>query len=250
MKVKLKLTSENEYIVLPLHHNYAIQTMLYKNLPKFLSDFLHDVGFFYNGRRFKLFTFSKIQSKHFKLLKDKKLIKYKTPITLYISSAVADITKFWGETFLKKDKIYLGKNELLLEEIEVLPNPEFKEQMLIKTLSPITVYRTFENGKKYYRYYSPDEEEFQNLIKENLKKKYQIVSSKELTDFPFEIKPYKNIKKVLFKYKNFPIEAYEGVFQIKTDPEIFKKVYDAGLGAKNSQGFGMIEVVENGKKRS
>ena len=49
---------------------------------------------------------------------------------------------------------------------------------------------------------------------------------------------------MLLKYENFPIEAYEGTFQIETDPSMFKVVYDAGLGAKNSQGFGMVEVVE------
>ncbi|NPA53824.1 MAG: CRISPR-associated endoribonuclease Cas6 [Aquificae bacterium] len=247
MRLKLVLSSDKNYISLPLHHNYALQVMLYKSLPNFLSNFLHSIGYFYKGRKFKLFTFSKIQSKHFIFLKEKKIIKYQTPITLYVSSGISDITKSWGETFLKKDKVILGKNELYLEEIEILTSPIFKEEMLIKTLSPITVYRTFENDKKYYRYYSPNEKEFQELIKENIRKKYQIITRKELKDFPFEIKPHENIKKVLFKYKNFPIEAYEGIFKIKTDPEIFKTVYDTGLGAKNSQGFGMIEVIENDK---
>jgi len=253
LRIRLILESEYDFIKLPLHHNIVVQGMLYKNLPESLSSFLHELGFFYKGRRFKLFTFSKINSDRFVLVRKNgriKDIKYKTPIALFISSGISDITKNWGKTFLNKEKIKLGKNELFLDSIEVLQMPKFREQMIIKTLSPITVYRTFTDGKKYYRYYSPIEPEFEVLLKENLRKKYHIITGIELTDFPFEIKPYKNIKKVLFKYKNFPIEAYEGVFQIKTDPEIFKKVYDAGLGAKNSQGFGMIEVVENGKKRS
>jgi CRISPR-associated endoribonuclease Cas6 len=219
--------------------------MLYKNLPKQLSDFLHDIGFFYNKRQFKLFTFSKIKSEHFILIrKNGKVvnIKYKTPIIIYLSSAIGDFTKNWGETFIKKNKIFLGRNQLYLESIEVLQNPTFKEEMEIKTLSPITVYKTFENEKKYYRYYSPSEPEFQELIKENLRKKYEIITGEEIPEFPIEIQPIKT-KKVLFKYKDFPIEAYEGTFKIKTNPELFKKVYDAGLGAKNSQGFGMVEVM-------
>ncbi|WP_029522369.1 CRISPR-associated endoribonuclease Cas6 [Persephonella sp. KM09-Lau-8] len=244
MRLKLSFTSDIEYITLPLHHNYAIQSMLYKNLPKFLSDFLHDMGFFYKGRPFKLFTFSKIQSEHFIPLKKSRRIKYRTPIGLFISSSVSDITKNLGETFIKKDKVVLGRNTLFLESIEIEPLPEFKEEFYIKTLSPITVYRTFENGKKYYRYYFPQEKDFNELIRKNLAKKYNIITGKEIEDFPIEIQP-KNIKKVLFKYKDFPIEAYEGIFKIKTNPEMFKVVYDAGLGAKNSQGFGMIEVVSD-----
>jgi CRISPR-associated endoribonuclease Cas6 len=35
-----------------------------------------------------------------------------------------------------------------------------------------------------------------------------------------------------------------GQYKITTsDPELFSVAYDAGLGAKNSQGFGMIEKV-------
>ena len=243
MRLKISFVSDREYITLPLHHNKTVQGMFYKSLPRPLSDFLHEMGFFYNGRKFKLFTFSKIQSSHFIPLKSKKRIKYKTPITLYISSGVDEFTKNWGDFLLKSHRILLGKNELYLGSIEAVKTPVFKEEMLIRTLSPITVYRTFENEGKYYRYYSPQEPEFQELISENLRKKFEILSGKKLDKFPIQIQPTGKIRKVLFKYKDFPIEAYEGTFKIKTDPEMFKTVYDTGLGAKNSQGFGMIEVL-------
>jgi len=243
LKLKISFSSEKDYIQLPLHHNALIQAMLYKSLPKPLAQYLHDIGFFYQKRSFKLFTFSKIQSEHFIPLIKAKKIKYKTPINIYISSVINEISQRWGETFLKKERVFLGKNPLFLESIEIQPTPTFKEEFLIKTLSPITVYRTFENGKKYYRYYSPEEEDFQELVQINLTKKYNLITGKNIDKFPITIKPEKNIKKVLFKYKNFPIEAYEGIFKIKTVPEMFKVVHDSGLGAKNSQGFGMVEVM-------
>ncbi|WP_297888801.1 CRISPR-associated endoribonuclease Cas6 [Sulfurihydrogenibium sp.] len=239
MRLKIRLNSDKEYIALPIHHNYLLQSMLYKNLPKQLANFLHDVGFSYEKRSFKLFTFSKIQSEHFKISNQQ--IIYKAPISIYISSAVNDITKNWGETFIRKEYFLLGSNELFLESIEVITNPDFKDKMTIKTLSPITTYRTFEKDKKYYRYYSPTETDFQELIKENLRKKYEVISGEKIPDFPLKIKPIKT-RKLLLKYKDFPIEAYEGTFEINTQPNLFKTVYDAGLGAKNSQGFGMIEV--------
>lgn len=245
MRLKLTLNSDLEYITLNIHHNYIVQSMLYKNLPKPLANFLHDIGFFYNKRQFKLFTFSKIQSEYFILIKKKgkvEKIKYKTPISICISSAISTIAKNWGETFIKKDNIFLEKNPLYIEKIEVIPTPNIKQELTIKTLSPITVYRTFENGKKYYRYYSPQEPEFQQLLKENLKKKYELITGKETPDLSFDIEEAKT-RKILVKYKDFPVESYEGVLKVKTDPEIFKAVYDAGLGAKNSQGFGMIEVI-------
>ncbi len=248
MRLRLVLNANEDFISLPLHHNKIIQAMLYRNLPPQIGKFLHDIGFFYEKRRFKLFTFSKIISKKFKIISSKdgkKFVKYKTPITLYISSALGDIANTWGERFLKVPEIKLGKNSMFLEEIEVLTKPSFKEEMTIRTLSPITAYRTFENGKKYYKYYSPEEPEFNELIKENLRKKYKVLTNDDLEEFPLDLEPVKNVRKIILKYKDFPIEAYEGIFKIKTDPEKFKIIYDAGLGAKNSQGFGMIEVVED-----
>ena len=219
--------------------------MLYKSLPKFLSEFLHNIGFFYNGRKFKLYTFSKIQSQYFKIYKDTKRISFKTPITIFISSAVNEITRSLGETFLKKDIIKLGKNELYLEEMEILNSPKIENsEIKIKTLSPITAYQTFEkeNGRKFYKYYNPSEPQFERLLKENAKKKYEIITGKNIKNFQFEIKPLKT-RKALIKYKDFMIEGYDGEFLIKTQPDILKTIYDAGLGAKNSQGFGMVEML-------
>jgi len=80
-------------------------------------------------------------------------------------------------------------------------------------------------------------------VKNNIKKKYEIITGKKVNDFEFDIKPKGKTRHVPLKYKNFFIKGVEGEFILETNPEIFKEVYDAGLGAKNSQGFGMVEVV-------
>jgi CRISPR-associated endoribonuclease Cas6 len=249
LRLKITFSAYKEWIKLPIHHNKIIQSTLYNNLPKELSDFLHNIGFYYNNRPFKLFTFSRIFSEKFYFDKSQKLgikqnssIFFKSPIYLYISSSVIDLVENWGNFLIKTSDIKLYKNDVYIESIESVGFEDFKAEMIIRTLSPITVYKTFENGKKYYRYYTPMEPEFEELIKENLKKKYELITGDTIKEFPISITPIKT-KKVLLKYENFPIEAYEGTFKIKTDPDMFKIVYDAGLGAKNSQGFGMMEVV-------
>ncbi|NPA58211.1 MAG: CRISPR-associated endoribonuclease Cas6 [Aquificae bacterium] len=245
MRLKLVLNSYQPFINLPLHHNVTIQGMLYKSLPKILLDFLNEIGFFHTGKKFKPFTFSRIYSERFVLDKDKKRIKYKAPITIYLSSAVNGKAKNWDGSIPEGEKIQLGKNELFLEKIVVKREPEFGEEFYIRTLSPITVYRTFENEnqKKFYQYYNPSQEEFEELIRDNLKKKYSFITGREIDHFPIKIESTERLRKVLIKYRDFPVEAYDGVFKIKTDPEMFKVVYDTGLGSKNSQGFGMIEVL-------
>ncbi|RMA93079.1 CRISPR-associated endoribonuclease Cas6 [Hydrogenothermus marinus] len=242
MRIKLVLNSEKNFISLPIHHNEIIQAMLYKSLPSSIAKYLHDTGFFFNGRKFKLFTFSKIYTEKF-IIKDEEIF-YKTPITIFISSAIEDIGLNWGENFLKKDIVNLGKNKLFLEEIQILKKPDLKETNIIKTLSPITVYKTLtKDGKKFTQYYRPTDLEFKQLIKENIKKKYSILTGMNIDDFEFDIKLISKFREVPLKYKNFFIKGIEGKFKINIDPVIFNAIYDSGLGAKNSQGFGMIEII-------
>ena len=242
MRLKFVLDTEGKDLKLPVHYNQVIQGMFYYSLPRLLGKFLHDVGFFYNNRSFKLFTFSKIFSEKFNIKNSS--IYFKPPITIYISSAVEEVSKTFAEVILKKETITLNKQPLALKSVEILQKPKFRHINRIKTLSPITVYKTIdkEDGKKFTKSIFPDDPEFSNLIRENVRKKYNIVRGEDLKNFDFEVKPIKYVVKPL-KYKNYIIKAVDGEFEIKTDPKILEAVYDAGLGAKNSQGFGMIEIM-------
>lgn len=248
MRLKIRLNSERGFISLPVHHNKHIQAMLYGNMPKLFSKFLHDAGFFYEGKKFKLFTFSKIFSERFNLKNGR--IYFKTPVDIYISSAVEDIVKSWESVLSGKEQVRLDRNRLYVEDIQHIPKPEFEERFVVRTLSPVTVYRTFfvpagdGTEKKYTKYIHPQEEDFSTLVKENILKKFYIMTGKEAKNFEFQMKPLKIYREVPMKYMDTYIKAYEGEFEIILNkPEVFAKIYDAGLGSKNSQGFGMIEVV-------
>ncbi|MFY9273013.1 MAG: CRISPR-associated endoribonuclease Cas6, partial [Thermacetogeniaceae bacterium] len=45
-------------------------------------------------------------------------------------------------------------------------------------------------------------------------------------------------------YRDFVIKGWLGIYEIEGDPRLLKLAYSAGLGAKNSQGFGMIDVIK------
>lgn len=87
---------------------------------------------------------------------------------------------------------------------------------------------------------------YSKLISDNLKKKYRAFYKGNPPDDKFEIKVEKvssNSLKII-DYKGFTIKGWLGVYRIRAHPELAKLGWDAGLGAKNPQGFGMFEVVE------
>mgnify|MGYP001627095804 CR=1 FL=1 len=63
---------------------------------------------------------------------------------------------------LKSEGIELSKQRLTLKSVAVEGLPEYKEDIIVMTLSPITVYSTLStaDGRKKTYYYSPAEENF------------------------------------------------------------------------------------------
>lgn len=245
MRIRITLeNSVNKNIVLPVHYNYLLQSFIYSNIDEKLASFLHDKGFIYEKRSFKMFVFSRISSNQFRLTENKGYLYLGSNIYFYLSSPLDQFISQFAEHLFKKHTFNLGENSLVLRDIFVLPEPEFKENAKIKMLSPVTVYSTFykEEKRKTY-YYSPFEKEFALLLKENLVKKY-ISFYKHPINFDFEIKPCsvnKNLEKIIF-YKGTVIKGWLGNYSLKSTPEIIKFSYHTGLGAKNSQGFGMFEI--------
>ena len=92
-------------------------------------------------------------------------------------------------------------------------------------------------------YYSTHDVRFIRRVREAFESKYEAYSSKKPPS-SIDILPLNEEKKVVTNYKGTWINAYHGIFQLYGEPEHLQFMYDVGLGAKTSQGFGMFEVIE------
>ena len=50
------------------------------------------------------------------------------------------------------------------------------------------------------------------------------------------------------KYRETVIKGWMGRFVLKGNRKLLKLGYECGIGSKNSQGFGMVEVVDDGRR--
>lgn len=172
--------------------------------------------------------------------KQTKQITFEKDIQLYITSITTKFIQYLISTILLENNIIrLGNQNVQIDKVQILNEPEFKPNSKIITLSPITVYSTFQNQfrKKTY-YYNPKEPEFYKLIKQNLLKKYQAFYNKIPENTDFEMKLIGNYKEKKIQYKReYLIKAYEGEFLINGNPELIELGYKTGLSSKNSAGF-------------
>jgi len=235
MRLKIQIAPiTSQKIVLPLGYNSILQGFLYSLFSKELADELHTRGFLYEKRGFKLFTFSKLIGKGFKIID--KTIYFSPPVTLYFASAVEKITYDLVQSLIKRRGLCLGENRVSLISVKVLNPPTFEKSGIYQTLSPISVYST----KDKKRFFTPKDDEFERLIKENIRKKYMILTGKLLEEFDFIIRPIGRYRQAFVRYKGGVKEGTEGKFFIECEPAVMGKIYDTGIGANNSAGFGMI----------
>lgn len=243
MRLAAELAS-HETIILPIHYNHAVQGLIYRLLSRELRDYLHEHGFVTGTRRFKLFTFSRIIGR---FVRNGSLLLFKSPVKIYISSPVERFIRELANGLLAASgKVRLNGNELRIVSLEFPDKPQISEKLQVTTLSPITVYSTLHtaDGKRKTYYYSPYEEEFSNLISENLMKKTALLRGNSISG-RVEVKPIKTPRERICMFKGTIIRCWTGAFMLAGEKELIEVAYETGLGSKNSAGFGMIEVANH-----
>ncbi|PMP97325.1 MAG: CRISPR-associated endoribonuclease Cas6, partial [Thermodesulfobacterium geofontis] len=180
MRLRIRFIGEKESLILPIHHNEMLQSIIYRYLDTEFAEFLHNKGFKdpESGRYFKLFTFSRLLPKKVYLNHHENTMEFFFPITWIISSPLPEfIVSLYNNLIRKKVMELSYKNnvsKIYVSNIWIDSIPFYKNPTLVRTLSPITVYTTKnEGGKLYTHYYSPDDSEFSDLLISNLIKKFR-----------------------------------------------------------------------------
>ena len=242
MRVYINFTFDK--LELPTEYNHILQAFVLNLIDdEEYRKFLHDKGYTFGKRLYKLFSFSRLLGR-FQIDSQTKTIKFFDHVVLIISTADERLIEFVVDRVGRFENLRLGRNFVVPAKIEIFELPE-TDHIVVSTKSPITVYSTVDkDGKKYTLYHSPHDEIFSKLLEDNLKRKFHAAFGKE---FQGQLR-IKNIapnpKRVVVGYKERKLDAWITVLELEGDYEILKLAYDAGLGSKNSAGFGCIELAD------
>lgn len=242
MHLTIEFTSEKA-IVLPIHYNHIIQGFIYDTIDEKLASFLHSKGYG-EERVFKLFCFSNIFGKADRKSVPDHLV-FNNKISLEISSPMSDFCESLANGIFKKT-IRLGSNLLDVASIKIDNQLVDAESVTLVSLSPIVAYSTLlrPDSSKYTCYFQPGEEDFQRIVAENLRKKYRAYMNDEPPAKDVFIQPIQLPKMHIVNYKGFIIKGYTCKLRVEGPKELIQVAVDAGLGSKNSQGFGCVRIFE------
>jgi len=140
MRVKLTLLAVEKRAQLPLNYNHAVASLIYDTLGQASLDFatrLHDEGFNADGRRFKLFTFSRLALRRSQV-KEERLWLEDPTVTLQISSPVAEFIEHFVTGLFQAETFNIAGARFTLQQAETLPPPVLTNLMSFRALSPIT----------------------------------------------------------------------------------------------------------------
>ena len=226
---------------LPLNYNHIVQSIIYRaigTMPDY-ADFLHNEGYSLEKRQYKMFQFSQLSGDYY--IQNKQII-FKSYIVFEIRSPEPLLIRLLGESFWNNG-IYFGKTLCTDIQIELYDYTIEVEELYIQMKTPITVYSTdYEMGKTYY--YNPDEEEFYRQINDNFYRKYEAyygvdpISTLKIQKLDKDLP-----KKFVTKYQGSYITGWYGKYLISGKRKYLDFLYQAGVGSKNSQGFGMFEII-------
>ncbi|PJI06537.1 MULTISPECIES: CRISPR-associated endoribonuclease Cas6 [Clostridium] len=238
MRIKVRMTVDKD-IIFPIAYSHLIQKLIYNILEDNYSSRLHDGGYKYKNKKFKLFNYSKMMIEN-KTIEKGKIIIHKGRVELTISSideifimkiidALLSIKRLeFNEGTFNIDSIY-SKKQLNSGKIKVL------------TISPVVV--TKPGNFEKTEFYTPDDREFIESLKNNIISKYNAFYKKAYSGrFNISISDRSKVRKKIDKYKNWIYEGYLSGFVIEGENDIVNLAYSTGLGSKNSQGFGCVEL--------
>ena len=81
----------------------------------------------------------------------------------------------------------------------------------------------------------------------NLRHKLKVWCGKEAIEGEIKLVKLTSQQERVIIYKTTVIKGWDGVFELRLDEDAFKVAFLSGLGAKNSAGFGCIEVFSDKK---
>ncbi len=239
MRLKISLSSTKANYLIPFNYNHILSAIIYRKIADLdLAAKLHF------SKDFKFFTFSQIYFSDWKRIKQG-FVSKDGKISFYISSPNDQLIKSLVEGHLENTEVDFKGTKLLVEQIELLKKPEFKDKMNMRTMSPVSASIKREvDGKLKIWDLGPGDERFYESIQKNLYNKYVKFYGDYDGNKWIRIKPnMKTAKRRRIEIKGDFHRGYMIKFEMEADARLMEFAYDCGLGERNSMGFGMVDAL-------
>lgn len=241
--MRLRLLMEaREAVTVPWDYRTTLTAAIYKVLaaadPEY-SNWLHEQGFRWGKQVYRLFVYSDLTPTSANVAKEG-LANVRWMIWQISSPDRQFVQKLLNGLERKRLMLELFNTPVEVVDIVRMEPPELGSGLVFHTISPIAVSVGDPSRSKHPIYLHPDQPEFAEALERNLIHKWEAFHQKSWNGGEFGIRIW-NPKSKLVQAFGTNVRAWHLHLQMWGADELIRFAYDAGLGIKNSQGFGMIE---------
>lgn len=221
---------------LPLAYNHLVQGALYRCWRETAPE-LHDQGFGQGARTYKLFTFGRLSGKK-RINPEGKTITFTDVLRFTVRSPIEELVDQCATRLAQMGEVRIGKASFPLLNLETSDRLLFPARVHITMLSPVTLHRTREDG--FTEYLNPRTPDFATALQNNSDGKAQAygIEPADVQILPLS----ETLKKTVISFKGVNVNGWMGDFILSTSPQMMAFLYNTGIGARNSQGFGMFSI--------
>ena len=241
---------------LPINYQYEQSCVIYKILARANKDYatwLHENGFRKeNGKTFKFFSYSRLLIEKYRILREEgRLQILSDTVEWQLSFLPEKSTQCFIQGLFMNQVFEIGDCksavQFIVRNVEVMPSPEFVEEMVFRTLSPICLKLRHE-GKKV-DYLSPADSVSSYILFKGLIEKYSLFYGTKcpfcVEDCRMEVLDQPKSALVKIKTDTPPETSVRGFMcrlKISAPMELIKLLYESSAGSLGSMGFGFLKV--------
>jgi len=248
-RVNIKLKTQKN-MLLSYDYNYQIGCELYKKIniiDEIFGGIYHKEGFRKDEtqRNFKLLN-PLLQFDKVIMDKDGIILNKDDIITLTIGGNKQVINLILNG-FYQDSKLNINGDVFEFVKAEITKMPAFKQIGLYKVESALI--EAIQNEDKKTEYLDIMNPRYMQAVKQNLKRKYQLIYGKEYSgDLKIGIEDFLKIKPKSVTIKGYKVHGY-GKFNvlIQAEKDMQKVAYCCGLGSHNMYGAGFLKYITGGE---
>jgi CRISPR-associated endoribonuclease Cas6 len=235
-------------VTIPIGYHHQVQGLIYHLLRSGGGGGMHDEGADFGLRPYKLFTFSSLRGG--RVSGDRKSIVFESAMFLDVRSVRPAFCDALLAGLQAGDAPVLFGRPLSVRFVKTSDAPVAASRLRVKMLSPLTVHRTGEGG--HTDYLNPLSADFAEEVDRNFARKYAafygrrpsagvVIKAASVGARDRYLTLYKKAEHP--GEKDIYITGWRGEYDLSGRPEHLNFLYYCGLGARNSDGFGLFEPV-------
>ena len=163
--------------------------------------------------------------------------------TINFSDAdIGELVMFFNAFSLMKYKTFhMNRNSMKLMSVKTKRLREIEETEIIVKMQSSLVARKHNSDDNTDIYYTCDDPEFPEIVKENLRIFLQKVNiERNINDFSIT---HVKGKKVVARIMERNVDTSIGIYKITGHPRLLELLYAAGIGTRRSEGHGKFEII-------